>query len=100
MPSPSRGSRQLFLAWLALALLAGLAGLAASFAAGPATAPRVPWTTSKVTGSPEPPPPSKVVRAFTNLKFKQPLLMARPPKGNRLFVGEFAGVLYSLPDKP
>src|SRR5262249_32823911 len=27
-------------------------------------------------------------------------LMARPPKGDRLFVGEQSGVLYSFPDKP
>jgi putative heme-binding domain-containing protein len=41
-----------------------------------------------------------VVRAFPNLKFKQPLLMARPPAGDRLFIGEQAGVLYSFKDAP
>jgi len=35
MPSPSRGSRPLFVAVSALALLAGLVGLLASFAAAP-----------------------------------------------------------------
>jgi putative heme-binding domain-containing protein len=86
-----------------------VAGLAAAFApvdtstttqAEPQQAGRVPWTTSRVVGSPEPPPPFKVVRAFPNLKFDHPLLIARPPGGNRLFVGEQAGVLYSFPDKP
>jgi putative heme-binding domain-containing protein len=100
MPSPSRGSRRLFVAGPALALLAGLAGLFASFAAGPAKSRRVPWATSKVVGSPEPPPPYQVVRAFPKLKFHQPLLLARPPRGGRFFVGEFAGVLYSFPDRP
>jgi putative heme-binding domain-containing protein len=41
-----------------------------------------------------------VVRAFPNLKFTHPLLIARPPGSNRLFVGEQAGVLYSFVDKP
>jgi putative heme-binding domain-containing protein len=41
-----------------------------------------------------------VVRAFPKLKFNHPLLLARSPKGERLFVGEQAGVLYSFPDRP
>jgi putative heme-binding domain-containing protein len=41
-----------------------------------------------------------VVRTFPNLKFHHPLLIARAPKGDRLFVGEQAGVLYSFPDGP
>ena len=51
-------------------------------------------------GSPDPPPPFKVVRAFPNLKFEHPLLIARCPGSDRLFVGEQAGVLYSFPSKP
>src|SRR5262245_33120139 len=62
--------------------------------------PRPLWTTSRVVGSPDPPPPFKVVRAFLNLKFEHPLLMARAPGGSRLFVGEQAGVLYSFADRP
>jgi len=58
------------------------------------------WTTSRVVGSPDPPPPYKIVRAFPNLKFKKPLLMARCPGSERLFVGEEAGVLYSFADAP
>jgi putative heme-binding domain-containing protein len=65
-----------------------------------AKADRKPWTTSRVTGSPEPPPPYKAVRVFPNLKFEHPLLMARAPGMDRLFVGEQAGVLYSFPNKP
>src|SRR6202521_2009177 len=68
--------------------------------AGPAKSMRTPWTTSRVVGSPDPPPPFKVVRAFPNLKFTHPLLMARCPGSDRLFVGEHAGVLYSFVDKP
>lgn len=62
--------------------------------------PRLAWTTSRVVGSPDPPPPYKIVRAFPNLKFKKPLLMARCPGSDRLFVGEEAGILYSFADVP
>src|SRR5262245_53018037 len=34
---------------------------------------RVPWTTSKVIGSPEPPPAYRAERAFAKLKFEEPL---------------------------
>src|ERR1700733_10725405 len=107
MPSPSRGSR-LFVVLSALTFLAGLVGLLATFAAGPPAGKsvgptkllRAPWTPSRVVGSPDPPPPFKVVRAFPNLKFVHPLLIARPPGSDRLFVGEQAGVLYSFADQP
>jgi putative heme-binding domain-containing protein len=61
---------------------------------------RKPWTTSKVVGSPDPPPKYKSVRAFTEAKFDHPLLIARCPGSDRLFVGEQGGVLYSLANKP
>src|SRR3977135_1447602 len=68
--------------------------------AEPTRSGRTPWTASRVVGTPDPPPPFKVVRAFPNLKFDHPLLLARPPGSDRLFVGEQAGVLYSFLDKP
>jgi putative heme-binding domain-containing protein len=61
---------------------------------------RVPWTTSKVVGSPDPPPPFKAVRVFPNVKINHPLLIARCPGSDRLFVGEQEGVLYSIANKP
>ena len=61
---------------------------------------RKPWTTSKVVGSPEPPPPYKSARVFPNAKFNHPLLLAKCPGSDRLFVGEQEGVLYSLANKP
>src|SRR5687767_5212716 len=57
---------------------------------------RTPWTTSKVTGSPEPPPKFKSVRALGDVKFDHPDLIARCPGTDRLFVGEQAGTLYSV----
>ncbi len=61
---------------------------------------RVPWTTSKVTGSPDAPPPFAVVRAFPKAEFVQPLLFVRMPGGNRFFIGERRGNLYSLKNSP
>ncbi len=105
MLSPSQGGR-LSLPVSALSLL--LAGLLVSDAASPPGRTeaepdkpvRTPWTTSRVVGSPDPPPPFKVVRAFPKLKFEHPVLLARCPGSNRLFVGEQAGVLYSFADDP
>jgi len=80
----------------------GLAGLSAGrpTAAGPAAVPRVPWTTSKVTGSPEPPHPYRVVPAFPKLKFHNPLHLTRAPGTARLFVLEQGGKIFSFPNKP
>jgi glucose/arabinose dehydrogenase len=108
MKSPIRGGRRLALTTALLALVGGFAVWLARSAgqppqakeAGSAKAVRPPWTTSRVVGSPDPPPPFKVVRAFPNLKFAHPLLMARPPGSDRLFVGEQDGVLYSFVDRP
>src|SRR5260370_29941836 len=84
----------------ALVAVAGSVAWFASSAAEPTKPARTPWTSSRLVGSPDPPPPFKVVRAFPNLKFEHPLLIARPPGSDRLFVGEQAGVLYSFPDRP
>src|SRR5262245_42602930 len=66
----------------------------------PSKPARIPWTTSRVIGSPDPPPPYRIVRAFPNLKFEKPLLMVRVPGSNRLIIGEQAGALYSFENKP
>src|SRR5438132_12289508 len=110
MPSSSLGGRRLLIARPALPLML-VAGFVVGLASPGAEPPRpsesepqkpvrTPWTTSRVVGSPDPPPTFKVVRAFPNLKFEHPLLLARAPGSGRLFVGEQAGVLYSFADKP
>jgi putative heme-binding domain-containing protein len=81
-------------------LLAAAVATRSGWADGPARPIRTPWTASRVLGTPDPPPPFKVVRAFPNLKFNHPLLIARYPEGNRLIVGEQSGILYSFPDEP
>ncbi len=47
---------------------------------------RIPWNDSRVVGSPDPPTPYKVARAFPRLVVKQPLTLAPEPGTNRLFI--------------
>ena len=47
---------------------------------------RIPWNDSRVVGSPDPPPPYKVARAFPKLTIKQPLSLTPEPGTNRLLV--------------
>jgi uncharacterized repeat protein (TIGR03806 family) len=61
---------------------------------------RVPWTGSKIAGTPEPPPPYTVELAFPNLKFEFPVVLV-PAKGtNRLFLGGVKGKVESFPNDP
>src|SRR6185436_2030329 len=57
---------------------------------------REPWTTSKIHGSPEPPPPYRAEIAFPKLRFKNPVVMSNAPGSNRLFVGEQLGKIFSF----
>jgi uncharacterized repeat protein (TIGR03806 family) len=61
---------------------------------------RVSWTTSKVIGSPEPPPPYKTEPAFPKLpSFEEPLDLAQAPGTNRLFVAGRWGKIWSFEKK-
>src|SRR6516225_3604947 len=66
----------------------------------PKLAPRKPWTTSRVVGSPEPPPPFRTERVFPNVRLNHPLLLTRAAGTDRLFVGEQEGKLYSIANRP
>jgi putative heme-binding domain-containing protein len=102
MQSFSRSGYRLSLVASAASILlvGGFAVRLIPLAAQSPPAMRPAWTTSRVVGSPDPPPPYKIVRAFPNLKFNHPLLMARCPGSDRLFVGEQDGVLHSFVDRP
>jgi putative heme-binding domain-containing protein len=63
-------------------------------------AKRVPWTTSRITGSPETPLPYVTANAFPGLKFKGCLDIAQAPGGDRLFVAEQGGKIYSFVNQP
>lgn len=60
---------------------------------------RVPWTTSRLVGSPDPPPPYRLVRAFPQVTFKGPVFIAQDPLSDRLFVAEYEGYIYSFDPK-
>ena len=95
--------------WLILS-----AGLALSPAQGPAqgitqsqaanstqaTAGRAPWTTSRLTGMPDPPSPYRAERVFGQLAFKTPVDLAAAPGSDRLFVVELDGKIFSFPNAP
>jgi glucose/arabinose dehydrogenase/mono/diheme cytochrome c family protein len=81
---------------MAFVIVPAVTALAASAAppekpATPADPPygidrRVPWTTSHVVGSPDPPPPFRVKRAFPKLTFRQPLFVMTDPVTKELIV--------------
>src|SRR4051794_23175216 len=58
---------------------------------------RVPWTTSRVVGSPDPPSPYRLKRVFPRLKFKSPVCIAQEPGTERLLVAERDGKIFSFP---
>src|SRR5436853_5329600 len=61
---------------------------------------RVPWTTSRIAGSPDPPLPYVVKRVFPKLKFKEPVDWANTPSIDRLFVAEQWGKIFSFKNEP
>ncbi len=58
------------------------------------------WTTSRVKGSPEPPPPYQLQREFANLKFDQPIAMVPVPDSDQILVFEVGGQLLTFRDDP
>lgn len=57
---------------------------------------RVPWTTSRIKGTPDASLPYETERAFPNLKFNQPLAIATAPGEKRFFVAERKGKIFSF----
>src|SRR6266851_3033357 len=52
---------------------------------------RIPWTTSRLIGSPDPPLPYTVEKTFTNIPWERPIFIAAQPGTDRLFVIEQGG---------
>lgn len=79
-----------------------LATAPAGWADGPEPGPsgRTPWTTSRVQGSPEPPPPYTTERVFPSLTFQECLDLAMPPGDDRFYIAELAGKIYSFVPGP
>src|SRR5213593_1331720 len=96
---------------LALLLLAALAITSLQCRRAAADRPfgihhRIPWTTSRLIGSPDPPLPYTVEKTFTNIKWEQPIFIAAEPGTDRLFVVQQGGesnkasLILALPDDP
>jgi putative heme-binding domain-containing protein len=58
------------------------------------------WTTSRVVGSPEPPPAYRTVNVFPNVRLHHPLLITRAPGIDRFFVAEQDARIYSIANRP
>lgn len=61
---------------------------------------RTAWTTSRIKGSPEPPPPFRSEVAFPKLKFFEPLDLACVPGKNRLAVATRPGKIFTFTNDP
>ena len=64
-----------------------------AFATPLALAGRVPWTTSRVNGSPEPPPPARVERVLPNVTFKNPVELEHDTLRRAWWVAQQGGKL-------
>ena len=60
----------------------------------------MPWTSSRITGSPDPPLPYVTERAFPLLKFDRCLEISNAPGTDRLFVVEQSGKVFSFRPTP
>jgi uncharacterized repeat protein (TIGR03806 family) len=61
---------------------------------------RVAWTTSRVVGSPDPPPPYQARRAFARLSFDRPRFLTGDPDGSRFLVVQRGGKILSFKNDP
>ncbi|MBI83678.1 MAG: hypothetical protein CMJ81_10820 [Planctomycetaceae bacterium] len=61
---------------------------------------RIPWTTSRVKGSPEPPLPYHAERVFSKLSFLEPVELTNIPGTDRLIVVQREGKIYSFHNRP
>ena len=92
MKTPGRNPRLLVAALLLIAL--ALTGVQCRRA--PEDRPfglqhRIPWATSRLIGSPDPPLPFAVEKTFTSIKWDQPIFIATEPGTDRLFVVQQGG---------
>jgi uncharacterized repeat protein (TIGR03806 family) len=85
---------------LGICLAAGLLPRRACGESPGAATARPAWTSSRITGSPEPPLPYTTERVFPSLTFNQCLDLVAEPGSNRLFVVEQSGKIFSFPNRP
>jgi putative heme-binding domain-containing protein len=81
----------------ATAVVLAAAALAIAWLELPAAAAPVPWTASRVKGTPEPPPPYRTRKVYEHVRFASATSLAFAPGSDRVFVTEQWGKAYSLP---
>lgn len=54
------------------------------------------WTTSKMAGTPDPPTPFRVARAFGGVKFNKPVVLTSIPGTDRMILAEQGGLVQSF----
>ncbi|GIW95297.1 MAG: hypothetical protein KatS3mg110_3338 [Pirellulaceae bacterium] len=59
-----------------------------------------PWRTSRLRGTPEPPPPLAPSRVFPRIAFRNPTVLTLAPQTRRFFVAEQMGKIYSFRRDP
>ncbi len=90
--SQTRGPRTFTILQFALAALLTFTSITLSAA----PSEREAWTTSRIVGSPEPPPPYTVERRFPNLEFKNPLEFVAEPGSDRWWMVELEGKVWTF----
>src|SRR5688500_5583446 len=98
MPKPPKSAATIFCfttRWMFLATVQG-AKTAHPFGVDK----RVPWTTSRITGAPEPPAPYAIETAFPDLRFSEPVELVNAPGSDRLFLIQLKGKILSFPADP
>jgi uncharacterized repeat protein (TIGR03806 family) len=83
---------------VAASVASGPIARASGVADSPDPERRVLWTGSKISGTPDAPPPYTAQVAFPHLKFEFPVVLANARGTGRLFVGELRGRIYSFPE--
>jgi glucose/arabinose dehydrogenase len=66
----------------------------------PAGDRRIPWTTSRLKGTPDAPPPYLAAPAFPGLRFDRPVVLTAEPGTRRLWIGEVGGKILSFEEDP
>jgi len=61
---------------------------------------REPWTTSKVVGSPEPPPPYELIRTYPKVRFDDPIEITAVPGKKAWLVAERKGNVFAFDADP
>src|SRR5213082_1671158 len=81
-------------------LLAFLAGMPSVVWPQSSAKRRPAWTSSRITGAPEPPRPYIAERIFPSLVFNQPVELVAVPGTNRLIALELNGKIFSFENQP